>query len=105
MVKHSFFAALAFLAVAGSAQADEIKIDIADYLYKPGTVSVPVGTKVTWINHDEVPHTIADRDKQFRSAALDTDESYAFTFTKEGTFQYFCTLHPTMVATITVTQK
>lgn len=105
MTKRPHFAALIFLIAAGSARADEIKIDIAEYLYKPGTVSVPVGTKVTWVNHDEVPHTVADRDKRFRSGALDTDETYAFTFTEAGTFQYFCTLHPTMVATLTVTQK
>jgi len=96
----TFFMLLALPAFAADAPANQITI--SEYMFMPATLSVVTGTKVTWINHDEVPHTIVDTDKAFRSAALDTDETYSYTFTKPGTYHYFCTLHPKMVATIIV---
>ena len=85
-----------------AADAPANQITISEYMFMPATLTVVTGTKVTWVNHDEVPHTIVDTDKAFRSAALDTDETYSYTFTKPGTYHYFCTLHPKMVATIIV---
>ena len=72
-------------------------------MFVPKELSVAVGTKVTWINHDEVPHPIVENSKQFRSSALDTDDRFSYIFTKPGVYHYFCTLHPQMVGTITVT--
>jgi len=64
---------------------------------------VKAGTSVTWINHDDIPHGIASSDNAFKkSAALDTDDSYSFTFTAPGTYQYFCYIHPFMMGTIVV---
>ena len=60
------------------------------------------GTTVTWTNRDDIPHAIAAVDKGFKSKALDTDDSYSFTFTTPGTFAYFCSLHPHMTGTIVV---
>jgi plastocyanin len=57
---------------------------------------------VTWVNQDETPHTVTDRTRLFRSAALDTHESYSFTFATPGEFTYFCTIHPMMVGKIIV---
>ena len=94
------FMLLASPAFAADAPANQIAIN--EYMYMPATLNVIAGTKVTWVNHDEVPHTIVDTDKAFRSAALDTDDTYSFTFTKPGTYHYFCTLHPKMVGTIVV---
>ena len=94
------FTLLASPVFAADAPANQITIN--EYMYMPATLNVVTGTKVTWVNHDEVPHTIVDTDKAFRSAALDTDETYSYTFTKPGTYHYFCTLHPKMVATIIV---
>jgi len=93
---------LASPAFAADAPANQITID--QYMYMPATLTVATGTKVTWVNKDEIPHTIVDsaEPKAFRSAALDTDETYSYTFTKPGTYQYFCTLHPKMVGTIIV---
>lgn len=87
-----------------AADAPAYQIAINEYMYMPATLNVVAGTKVTWVNHDEVPHTIVDSgpDKAFHSAALDTDESYSFTFVKPGTYHYFCTLHPKMIGTIVV---
>jgi plastocyanin len=95
-----FCMSLASPVLAADPPANQIVIN--EYMYMPATLNVAPGTKVTWVNHDEVPHTIVDTDKAFRSAALDTDETYSYTFTKPGTYHYFCTLHPKMVGTIVV---
>jgi plastocyanin len=87
------------------AWAEDRKIDITEYTFTPNKMTVTPGTKVTWVNHDEVPHTIADKNKRFRSPALDTDESFSYTFATAGTYDYFCTLHSQMVATIIVADE
>src|SRR5580704_8910384 len=103
-----YFAALA--AALGAmpvlaAGAPPNQVEIKQYLYNPTTLTVPAGTKVTWVNHDADAHTIVENavNKIFHSAALDTNDSYSFTFTKPGTYKYFCTLHPKMVGTVVVT--
>lgn len=102
-MKKFSFAVLSLLVLASiPAQAEDMKIDITNYMFTPNKVTVTPGTKITWVNHDEVPHTIADKDKKFRSSALDTNDIYSYTFTTPGTYQYFCTLHPQMLATIIV---
>jgi amicyanin len=65
-------------------------------------LTVKVGTTVKWENHDDIPHSVVDKNKAFRSPALDTNESYTFTFTSAGTYDYFCGLHPHMVGKIIV---
>ena len=93
---------LGFLILSASAGAEEQSIVIQNYTFLPEKLTVGVGTKVTWVNHDQVPHTVVEKDKQFHSSALDTDDRYSLTFTTPGVYQYFCTLHPTMTGTITV---
>ena len=69
----------------------------------PQTLTVKAGTTVTWTNKDDIPHGIASSNNAFKkSGALDTDDSYSFTFTTPGTYQYFCYLHPHMVGSIVV---
>jgi plastocyanin len=80
----------------------EYQVDIRDFSFEPGRVSVPVGATVTWTNKDEDPHTVFSNDDVFKSKALDTDEMFSFKFTKAGTYKYFCSVHPKMVATIVV---
>jgi plastocyanin len=65
-------------------------------------VTVAAGSTVTWHNSDGEPHTVVSGDGLFRSAALDTGESFSFKFTKAGTFKYVCTIHPRMVSTVMV---
>ena len=87
------------------AQAEEsaISISIDNFSFTPATLTVRAGTTVTWTNKDDIPHGIASSNKAFaRSKALDTDDSYSFTFTTPGTYQYFCYLHPHMVGSIVV---
>ena len=78
-------------------------ISIDNFTFTPQTVTVKAGTTVTWTNKDDIPHGIAATNNAFkRSQALDTDDSYSFTFTTPGTYQYFCYLHPHMTGTIVV---
>ncbi len=78
-------------------------ITIDNFTFGPANLTVPAGTTVTWTNHDDIPHSIVATDKAFRSAALDTNDSYAFTFKTAGTFAYFCGLHPHMTGKVIVT--
>jgi plastocyanin len=87
----------------GAVAAEEPNVvTIDNFTFGPKELTVPVGTTVKWVNHDDIPHTVANKDKLFRSAALDTDDSYSFTFATAGTFDYFCCLHPYMVGKIIV---
>jgi plastocyanin len=92
--------------VAGStgekpAGLTEVKID--NFSFGPATVTIPAGTTITWTNNDDVPHVVSsDDNKMFKSKALDTDDHFSFTFTKSGTYNYYCAIHPKMVAKIVV---
>jgi plastocyanin len=80
------------------------KVSIDNFKFSPAELTVPVGTTVTWVNHDDVPHTATSRNDPpaFDSKALDTDESFSFTFTKPGTYGYYCKVHTHMTARIIV---
>jgi plastocyanin len=93
-------AMLAFAAVAAQDATDVITID--NFTFTPKELTVAVGTTVKWVNHDDIPHTVVEKKTTFRSKALDTDDSYSFTFTSAGTFDYFCGLHPHMVGQVIV---
>jgi plastocyanin len=83
-----------------AASGAEVKID--NFSFAPATVTVPLGTKVTWTNHDDIPHTVVSDDKVFKSKVLDTDEAFTYTFTRAGTYAYFCSIHPKMTAKVVV---
>ena len=92
-------------AVVGSVLAADSSntVSIDNFIFTPKALTVKAGTSVTWTNHDDIPHGIASSDNAFkRSAALDTDDSYSFTFTAPGTYQYFCYIHSFMLGTIVV---
>jgi plastocyanin len=78
------------------------QVNIDNFSFTPPTLTVPVGTKVTWINHDDVPHIVTNTDKRFVSPVLDTDEKFSYTFTTPGTYNYYCSIHPKMTAKIIV---
>jgi plastocyanin len=80
--------------------AGEVRID--NFSFNPVDLTVPVGTTVTWTNHDDIPHTVVSTDKVFKSKVLDTDEKFSFTFSKQGTYPYFCSIHPKMTGKIVV---
>jgi len=78
----------------------EVKID--NFSFGPQTVTVPVGATVTWTNHDDIPHTVVSTDGVFKSKVRDTDEKFSYTFTKAGTYPYYCTIHPKMTGKVVV---
>jgi plastocyanin len=82
--------------------AAEVKVD--NFSFSPATLTVAVGTTVTWTNQDDIPHTVVSTDdpRVFRSKVLDTDEKFTYTFTKAGSFAYFCSIHPKMTGTVVV---
>jgi plastocyanin len=87
---------------ASTVKPKEISID--NFTYNPPRLTVPVGTKVTWINQDDVPHTVTSsaKPRRFTSGALDTDDRYSHVFTKRGTYDYFCAVHRHMTGQIIV---
>ena len=86
--------------LAQQAQAGAISID--NFTFSPPKLTVKAGTTVTWKNMDDIPHTVAAVNKQFKSKTLDTDDSYSFTFTTPGSYEYFCSLHPHMTGSVVV---
>src|SRR5262249_5912431 len=80
----------------GLSAAETREVQIDNYSFAPGTLTVPAGTTVTWVNHDETVHTVTavDNARSFKSGGLDTDDKFSFTFTKAGTYSYVCTVHP-----------
>ena len=87
---------------ARSAPATDAEVDIDQFTFYPQRITVKAGTTVTWINEDDVPHTVASSGKVFKSKALDTADKFSFTFTTPGTYDYFCSLHPHMTGAVVV---
>ena len=83
-----------------SAGTAEVKID--NFSFAPETLTVPVGTTVTWTNRDDIPHTVVSTDGVFKSKVRDTDEKFSYTFAKAGTYPYYCSLHPKMTGKVVV---
>ena len=94
-------AAVLLLAATPVWAADATAIKIGNFTFGPQELKVKAGTTVTWTNEDDIPHTVVSPNN-FRSKVLDTDGTYAFTFTTPGTYKYFCSLHPHMTGTIVV---
>ena len=95
-------AVLAFCQHPGSAHASDTTVTIDNFTFEPAQLTVKVGTTVTWKNHDDIPHTVRAVDGSFHSKAMDSADSYSFTFTKPGVYSYFCSLHPKMVGKVVV---
>jgi amicyanin len=77
-----------------------VKID--NFSFGPQTLTVQVGATVTWTNRDDIPHTAVSTDGVFKSKVMDTDEKFSYTFTKPGTYPYYCTIHPKMTGKVVV---
>ena len=92
-----------FLSAArGHALAVGAEIKISNFTFDPPVLTVKAGTTVTWVNSDDIPHLVAEKDGKFRSSALDTDEKFSQTFKTPGTVEYFCVIHPHMTGKIVV---
>jgi len=86
----------------GPAVAGDQTVTIDNFTFNPAQISVKAGTTVTWTNQDDIPHTVTSTTRAFKSKAMDTDDKFSFTFTTPGTYEYFCSLHPHMTATVVV---
>lgn len=82
--------------------ANLVRID--NFTFSPTPITVPVGTTVTWRNDDDIPHTVFSPAAKIRSKALDTGDSYTFTFNEAGEYPYICSLHPHMMGKVIVTK-
>ncbi len=113
----TFFVLLAFALLAfahlGNATESEVpaavptdgktvEVIISNFTFTPNELTIAPGTTVKWINHDDIPHLVAENALAFKSQALDTNDSFSFTFIKPGDVEYFCVLHPHMTGKITV---
>ena len=99
-VTHGAGAANVSASAESKPEITEVKID--NFTFGPATLTVAVGTTVTWTNKDDIPHTVVSTDGAFKSKVLDTDEKFSFTFNKAGNYPYFCSIHPKMTAKVVV---
>ncbi len=79
------------------------QVTIQNLTYQPATLQVRVGTTVTWTNQDNVSHSVTFRNGMKDSGLFAQGQSFSYTFNTPGTYQYYCTVHPSMVATVIVT--
>jgi plastocyanin len=86
--------------VATSAAGPQVTIE--NFAFNPATLTVPVGTTVTWISRDDEPHTVTSSEGRFTSPGLDANETFSYEFSTPGTYTYYCKLHPHMTGTIIV---
>ena len=77
-------------------------VDITKSAFMPADITVAPGTRVAWINHDEIPHTVTSKDKGLASQGLDTNDRFEHVFDAEGDYSYFCVVHPFMTGIVHV---
>ncbi|HSC19300.1 MAG TPA: cupredoxin family copper-binding protein [Rhizomicrobium sp.] len=94
--------ALALLPASAPAWAEGNLVVMKNFDYSPMELTIAAGTTVTWKNLDGEPHTVVSVDGAFRSPALDQNDTFKFTFAKPGVYKYVCSIHPKMMAKITV---
>ena len=87
---------------SNEASAAVAGVTIDNFSFTPQTLTVSVGATVTWTNRDDIPHTVVSSDDAFKSKVRDTDETFSYTFTKPGTYNYFCSIHPKMTGKVVV---
>jgi plastocyanin len=90
------------LAPATQTQPSAAAVKIDNFSFGPPELTVAPGTKVTWTNRDDIPHTVKSTNELFKSKALDTDDQFSFTFDTPGTYEYFCSIHPKMTGRVVV---
>ena len=102
LAKAALFATLVLAPAAIAAAITGQSVSISNFTFAPKDIVVPLGTTVTWINGDDVPHVVRAVDGGFHSKPLDSDDRFSFTFTTPGSFAYFCSLHPKMTGKVIV---
>jgi len=93
---------LVLIVAASGVRAQEAVIHIDNFTFNPAELTIKPGTTVTWMNGDDIPHSIVETNARFHSRALDTGEVFTMTFADAGEIGYFCGLHPHMKGKIIV---
>jgi plastocyanin len=101
IIRFALPAAVIAALVASPARSEEVSVKIGNFTFAPQQVTVKAGTIVTWVNDDDIPHTVVSM-PNVRSKPLDSGDKFSFTFTTPGSYKYFCSLHPHMTGTIVV---
>ena len=78
-------------------------VHISNFTFAPQALKIRAGQTVTWVNEDDIPHSVVATDRSFRSKVLDTGDRFSFTFAHAGSYAYFCGLHPHMTGSVIVT--
>ena len=81
---------------------DPVEVIVDNFTFAPTPLMVKAGATVTWVNHDDIPHSIVCPMLKMKSHPMDTDESFAFRFEQAGTYDYICGLHPHMHGQVVV---
>jgi plastocyanin len=84
------------------ADTQTLIVRIDNFMFSPARISLPRGATLTWLNADNIPHSVAATGEAFRSKFLEPGEKFSFTFAEAGTYDYFCPLHPQMRGTVIV---
>ena len=85
-----------------AAAADGKQVVVDNFSFTPATAAVPIGTTVTWTNHDDIPHNVVSSEQKFKSPVLDTDEMFSHKFEAAGIYKYYCSIHPRMTGQVVV---
>ena len=99
---------LVLLPSVGAAAPQQVDVEIADatdsasWTFNPSSITVPVGSTITWRNGSGVAHTVTSRDELFDSRMVDSGKSWSHTFDVPGTYRYFCVPRPWMKGIVTV---
>ncbi len=101
MIRIAFALSLLSLCM-GVAHADEVTIRIDNFVFTPDSVTIKLGDTVTWVNGDDIPHSIIEKNAKFKSLPLDTNDKFSVVIKDAGTIDYFCGFHPHMVGKIIV---
>src|ERR1700730_17736489 len=100
----ALFIAAALAAVSTlPVRAADMEVNIDKLAITPKELTVKACTTIVFRNRDDIPHSVVGSEGEFHSKALDTDDSFSFTFAKAGTYGYSCGLHPRMQGRIVIT--
>lgn len=97
---------LTFMIFAGSgdAQAQIVDVDIVSFTFSPDPINITVGTTVRWTNQDGVLHTSTSDGAVWDSGNLSNGQQFSYTFNIAGSYPYHCSVHPSMLGTINVSE-
>ncbi len=86
-----------------ASKPSSVSVNIKNFSFDSSTLNVKIGTKVTWVNNDNVSHTVtSDFGNLLSSGTLSPGQSFSFTFNNAGSINYHCAIHPMMKGSVVV---